>query len=97
MGLIRINYSQAIRESNRLKTVANDCQNANVMVDRLIQKIPTYWQGDAANAFIDKLNEWKRENNAIKTEANNLGITIKRVADEIREAERRAIAAMKNQ
>lgn len=97
MGLIRINYSQAIRESNRLKTVANDCQNANAMVDRLIQKIPTYWQGDAANAFIDKLNEWKRENNSIKTEANNLGTTIKRVADEIREAERRAIAAMKNQ
>lgn len=95
MGLIRIDYNEAIREANRLKTIANDCQNANVLVDRLINAIPSYWQGDAANAFKDKLQDWKRENNSIKTEANNLSSTIRRVANEIREAERRAIAAMK--
>jgi hypothetical protein len=42
MGLIRINYSQAIRESNRLKTVANDCQNANAMVDMRAENIQSF-------------------------------------------------------
>lgn len=94
MAMIRINYTQAIREANRLKTVANDCQTANTQIDRLIRAVPVQWQGDAANAFTDKLNEWKRENNSIISEANNLSNTVRRVANEIRAAEQRAIAAM---
>lgn len=94
MGLIRINYNQAIKEVNRLKTTANLCQNNNSLVDRLINAVPSYWQGESAKEFINELNEWKRENNAISTEISNLSSTVRRVANDIRAAERRAIAAM---
>ena len=96
MGLIRINYTQAIRESNRLREINNDCTSINTLIDRLINQVPTYWQGDAAQAFIEELQQLRRENSAIGREANEIGTTVRRVAEQIREAERRAIAAMKN-
>ena len=95
MGMIRIDYSEAIGEANRLISVANDCHSNNSKIDSLIKLIPTYWQGESANAFIDELQQWKKENDSIRTEANELAYTIKKVADEIRAAERRAIAGMK--
>lgn len=96
MGLIRINYTQAIRESNRLKEIKSNCTSINTLIDRLINQVPTYWQGDAAQAFIEELQQLKHENNSIGREAYEIGTTVRRVADQIREAERRAIAAMKN-
>ena len=96
MGLIKIDYYQALREANRLRSVANQCQTNNGLIDRLIRLVPTYWQGEAAQAFIDELNQLKNENNNIRSEASNLASTVKRVADEIREAELRAMAAIKN-
>lgn len=96
MGLIRINYTQAIRESNRLREINNDCTSINTLIDRLISQVPTYWQGDAAQAFIEELQQLRRENSAIGREAYEIGTTVRRVAEQIREAERRAIAAMKN-
>lgn len=95
MATIKLNYNGAIRESNRLKTVATQCQDSNALIDRLIRNVETYWQGESARAFIDELNQWKRENNSISTEANNLSQTVRRVANDIRAAERRAAAAMK--
>ena len=97
MGIIRINYTQAIRESTRLKEINNDCRNINSLIDRLISQVPNYWEGEAARAFIDELNELKRETSSIGQEAYDVGVTVKRVADQIREAERRAIAAMNKQ
>ncbi len=96
MGLIRINYTQAIRESNRLREINNDCTSINTLIDRLINQVPTYWQGDAAQAFIEELQQLRRENSSIGREAYEIGTTVRRVAEQIREAERRAIAAMKN-
>lgn len=95
MATIKLNYNGAIRESNRLKTVAAQCQDNNVLIDRLIRNAETYWQGESARAFIDELNQWKRENKSISTEANNLSRTVRKVANEIRAAERRAAEAMK--
>ncbi len=94
MGIIRIDYQEAIREANRLKTIASECNSNIQYVKRLINIIPNYWQGDAAKAFIDELQEWIRETTRIKNDTTNLSTNIRNVAYQIREAERRAIAAM---
>ena len=94
MDTIQMDYNQAIREAKRLESVAEDCKNCSTLVDKLIRLVPTYWQGEAATAFIDELNEWKRENNSIRTEAKTLGSNIRDVAERIREAEIRAMEAI---
>lgn len=97
MGLIRIDYDEAIREANRLDNMANDCRTINTMVRRLSTLLLDNWQGDAARAYVDKLEEFIRENNSIAGETENLSNTVRRVAREIREAERRALAAIKGE
>lgn len=94
--MIRIDYAKAIREANRLQTTANECQTMCSLIDTLLRDMPAYWEGDSEKQFEAELAQWKRETLSIKTELSSLSKTVKKVANDIKEAEERAIAAIKN-
>ena len=92
--MIRIDYDEAIREANRLRQIASKCQESERLINGLLQEMPSYWQGEAAQKFAEKLEQWKQENSLIYSETEQLSKVIQRVANEIRIAEQRAIEAI---
>lgn len=96
MSTISIDYNKVIAEANRLKTVANECDNIVNQTQRAINDINTYWEGAAANEFIAANKKWCKEMQAIKAELTEISNVIKKVANEIREADLRAAKAAKN-
>lgn len=96
MSSISINYSKAYAEANRLKTAASECDNLISQSQRAVSDIHTYWEGAAANEFLAVNERWRKEMQSIKLELMSISNSIKKVTDEIREADLRAAQAAKN-
>lgn len=96
MSSISINYSKAYAEANRLRTAANECDNIISQSQRAVADLYTYWEGSAANEFLAANERWRKEMQSIKVELISISNSIKKVTDEIREADLRAAEAAKN-
>ena len=96
MSSISINYSKAYAEANKLKTAANECDNVINQSQRAVADLHAYWEGAAANEFLIANEKWRKEMQSIKIELASISNSIKKVTDEIREADLRAAEAAKN-
>jgi len=96
VATIKINYDKAYKEASRLKTAANECDNIISQSQHALADINSYWEGEAANAFIAANEKWRKEMQSITTELNSISNLIKKITDEIKEADLRAAATIKN-
>ena len=96
MATISLNYEKVMGEVSRLKIVAAELQRAQSDAKNAVSGMSSYWEGLAAGAFSAAITKWCSEMNSIAGEAGSIASLIKKVADEIREAERRALEAINN-
>ena len=94
MSTISINHSQVMAEVNRLRSVASELNTLHANAQNAVQNMGGFWEGAAANAFSTENERWRRELRALEQEISSLAALIQRIADEIRDAERRAQAAI---
>lgn len=95
MGTISLDYEKVMVEVARLKTIANELNTLNRNAQNTLKDMSSYWEGDAAREFLAVNEKWRKEMKSIEKEAAELAKLIKKVADEIKEAEERASAAIK--
>lgn len=85
---IYFNYDKAIQQANKLDEIARKLRTAsNSDMDRILKNINAAWKSDSAPAYIKKGNKVGSD---IVTSAKNLeriASTIRRIAQEIRDAE----------
>ena len=93
-GVISINHPQVMAEVNRLRTIASELNTLHTNAQNALRNIGGFWQGAAANEFSVANERWRAELRAIEREITDLASLIQRIADELREAERRAKAAI---
>lgn len=96
--MISIDYANAIRQANKLNEIADECSEIINSLKTITDKLKDYWDGEAANAFIEKLIESQKQNAKIKSEINDTAQLIKNVANAIKRADEEAarIARSKN-
>ena len=95
MGLISIDYYNAVRQAKKLQNAAEQCDDAVNAANKVCSEIEQNWSGEAAEAFKLKINEWKKENIQIAEELRDVAQLIKMVAKQIKEADEAAASAMK--
>jgi len=96
MATISLNYEKVMGEVNRLKTVVSELQKAQADAKNAVNNMGSYWEGQAAGAFSTATQKWCAEMKSIEAEADALARLIKKVADDIRAAEQRALDAINN-
>ena len=95
MGTISINYDSVCREVKRLREISSELLTLQNNAVKTLNDINTYWEGAAVNAFMNANEDWRKEVKSLEKETASLAELIQKVADEIREAELRAEAAVK--
>lgn len=97
----RINHSKVISQADSIRDDADQLNVQIRLLNQLEQECRLCWKGDAADAFLSKLNQLKAEMTRTKNQMSNLASTIKYCADRIQredeEAERRAAALSSGQ
>lgn len=97
----RINHSKVISQADSIRDDADQLNAQIRLLNQLEQECRLCWKGDAADAFLSKLNQLKTEMTRTKNQMSNLASTIKYCADRIQredeEAERRAAALSSGQ
>jgi len=91
---ISINHTQVMAEVNRLRTVASELNTLHTNAQNAFRNMGGFWEGAAANEFSAVNERWRAELRTIEREITDLAALIQRIADELREAERRAKAAI---
>lgn len=90
----RINYSKVISQADSIADNASELSAQIRLLEQLEQDCGTIWKGQAADAFIRKLNALRIEMKRTKNQMSNLSSTIRYCADRIRyedlQAEERA-------
>lgn len=94
MGLISIDYLDAIRQANKLNNAAEQCEDAQRAANKVYTEVCENWSGEAADAFKAKIEEWKKENNRVMEECRDIAQLIKMVAKKIKEADEAAARTM---
>lgn len=94
VGLISIDYFDAIRQANKLNYAAEQCENAERAANKAYAEVCESWSGEAADAFKVKIEEWKKENKRVMEECRDIAQLIKMVAKQIKEADEAAARTM---
>ena len=94
MGLISINYADALAQVKKLQNAAEQCEDAERAANKAYSEVCDNWTGEAAEAFKTKIEEWKSENSRLKEEIRDVARLIKMVAKQIKEADEAAARAM---
>lgn len=98
MGSIRVDYANARAQAKKLQAVASDCDDVVRQLNNAINSVPNCWDGESADAFVLSVQARIKEVRKIGSNAASVAAQIRRVADELEEAERRVqaeIAAQK--
>lgn len=93
--MISIDYANAIHQADKLIEIADDCSKIINSLNISADGLKNYWDGEAANAFIGKLDESRSEIIKIKNEINDTAALIKKVADAIKRADEEAAEVAK--
>lgn len=80
----RINYSKVISQADSIADNASELSAQIRLLEQLEQDCRTIWKGQAADAFIHKLNALRIEMKRTKNQMSNLSSTIRYCADRIR-------------
>lgn len=67
-GLISIDYAAAIMKAKKLENIANECSNIIKDIDKQLSSLDEMWKGAASDAFKQKLQEYKQENQKTQVE-----------------------------
>lgn len=86
----RINYSRVISQADAIADDASELSAQIKLLNQLKQECRAIWKGQAADAFISKLNALRAEMNRTKNQMSNLSSTIKYCADRIQREDRQA-------
>lgn len=86
----RINYSRVISQADAIADDASELSAQIKLLNQLEQDCRAIWKGQAADAFISKLNALRTEMNRTKNQMSNLSSTIKYCADRIQREDRQA-------
>ena len=90
MGLISLDFIDTMLQVKKLENAANQCEDADAAVRAAYSDVCDSWEGEAAEAFKQKLKEWEKENANIERKINTIAKNIKRVAERIKEADEKA-------
>jgi len=93
-GTISINHTLATSSANGLRDIADDLNRLNTEAQTILRNMGGSWEGSSANAFATANEQWRRELKLIEQEINNIAILIRRVSDDVRDAERRTKVAI---
>jgi len=93
-GVISINHPQAMAEVQRLRNIVVELNAMHRRVGEDLRDMNSVWEGVAANSFMNATTQWRMELKAIEAEINDIANLIQRIADELRDAEQRVLAAM---
>ena len=93
-GVISIDHPQVMTEVNRLRAVAAELNTLHTEAQNALRNMGGFWEGAAANEFSMANERWRIELRAIENEITELAALIQRIADEIRDAERRVNASI---
>jgi len=94
MATISMDYEKVAAEIKRLETVASELQAMQANAQNILKDISSYWEGAAANEFGSANKRWCDEIKSIGNEITLIAGLIRKVADEIKAAEERAVAAI---
>lgn len=88
---MRINYTKVISQANEIESLGEDLRLMNVNLQHMIQEIPAYWKGEAANAYLKVCEELRVKISNTVRSISSTASDIKVVAERIkREDEERA-------
>lgn len=65
---LKLDYIAAKKQIAEFEDAINDCDDLLKQAKKLRSNIPDNWQGEAASAAIQKLEEWESELKKIKTD-----------------------------
>ena len=89
MGQIRIDYINARAQASRLEQAAAQCENAEQVIGQLHGQLPDNWQGEAADVFLQEMEQRSRVLRNMQEEAVRLAAFIRRTVEEFEALERR--------
>lgn len=89
MSMIRVDYSNARAQAKKLDSAVAECETVIRNLNTVVSKLPSCWEGGAANAFLSVTQKRVREIKEIRDRAEQMAALIRRVADEFEEAEQK--------
>jgi uncharacterized protein YukE len=92
MAIMNFNYNKAIKQAEKIESVADDMQNiANRQFQTAINSISVCWKGDASAAFNRYCVATQTDMRAQSSKLLDLGKRIREVAKILKEAEEKAL------
>ena len=87
--MIRIDYNASRASAAKLSGAAQQCEQNIAQARQLLSTVPTYWEGEAAQAFAAQITQWISTNQQLQQQLEGLAGDIRRTADEFEAAEER--------
>lgn len=86
----RINHTKVTSQANEIKQLARRMNSEILYLNQMEQDCRACWKGEAADAFLIKLNELRGEMEKNKKSIENLGKLIQNCADSIQREDEKA-------
>lgn len=80
---ISIDYDNLKTQANRLEKAADTCGEGSAKLQKQINEMLSYWQGESAEAMFLKLTELYRGNIFIQQELREKAAKLRQIADTI--------------
>lgn len=96
MAEIRINYERAKKQARHLDEAASELRGELKRISSAKKSIPSCWEGTAARAFTQKLDEQYNELSQLCKQMESVADSILTVAGRIKRQEEAAQRAAKN-
>lgn len=82
-----LDYVGAKVQIKKLMEIIEDCVKEEQAVKKLYQGIPNVWQGEAATAAIEKLQQWEKEFIAIRKEIVQITTDVNNKIEQLKAAD----------
>lgn len=86
----RINYSKVMSQASSIENSALELSTQIKLLEQIEKECNAVWKGEAANAFLTKLNILQSEMRTTKYQMQNLASTIRYCASRIQQEDERA-------
>ena len=93
-GRIKVDYDNALAQANKLDELTKRCDEQSNKMNQLINRLQSVWEGESGALMVEKCREWmvkqSQQGGTLFLEAK----AIRRVVNDLQEAERRAIESI---
>lgn len=93
---ISIDYAKTISQADELIKISNKCNDIRNDIIKEIQFIESNWKGKTGEALCEKLRAFQKKSSTVSENLNQVAGTMKRVANDIRQADSEASARIKD-